>query len=152
MGTKTDPYRILDMHDWAWGLCLVAFLWLTPLGTLGGGVILATNELPQVNFIAVPQDFQLVPRDPSTNTASVRIAGMVLDPGYDVIRARVYREGALYGPDHLIALEYVNGVAPFCTRTSIVAELADYAFEVYIAQGTKSSLAWAMLLLGSSST
>ena len=125
---------------WRGGLLAgaVAWLCLLPISQQAHGVILATNGAPLVEFIAVPADLQLLPRDPATDTAALRIAGKVLEPSCTAVRVRVYRDDVLLGTEHTINLEYVNGVAAFCTRTSIVAELAKYDFDVYLDQGTNS--------------
>jgi hypothetical protein len=122
----------------AMGSTLMVCLVFAPINLIAGGSFVATTNAPQVTFISVPQDLQLYPRDPSTNLASVSIAGMVLDPGYDTVRMHIYRDGVPYGPEHVLNLEYVNGIAAFCTRTSIVAELAMYDFDLFIDQGTNA--------------
>ena len=55
--------------------------------------------------------------------------------GFSQAVVRVYRNGTQLGSDHLQALSYSGGTAPFSFTTTITAELAEYDFELLFRNG-----------------
>lgn len=82
-----------------------------------------------VSITEAPQEFQLYPRNPSTNRAEVPIAGQVLSSSYSAIRVDVYRESALV-ESLTEPLNFTIGAAAFRLTPQIPAELANYHFEI----------------------
>ncbi len=101
--------------------------------------IFAQEVGPTVVLSAFPKDLQVYPRDLSTNTALVPIAGIVETPGQDSVILNVYRDNALVGT-FTQALVYNSDGAAFSFAPEIVAELANYEFELYSKAGATEVL------------
>lgn len=99
------------------------------------GVSLAQEASPTITFTAFPKDLAVYPRDLSTNTAVVPIAGTVETPDQDEVILRVYRDGALITTLNQ-ELSYDAGGGSFSFVPEIAAELQNYNFEFFIRDGT----------------
>ena len=73
----------------------------------------AVTDSYSAAFSAYPNYLQLFPRNRTTNTATVQVAGTESAGGFSQAVLRVYRNGTQLGADHLQALSYSGGSAPF---------------------------------------
>jgi hypothetical protein len=91
-----------------------------------------TPSTCDVDFTAFPEHLQLYPRNRTTNTAIVPIAGSELVGGFTEAVLRVYRDGVQVGNDQVRPLTYTNGKAPFSFMPTITAELFSYDVELLL--------------------
>ncbi|WP_332733269.1 sialate O-acetylesterase [Flavihumibacter sp.] len=78
-----------------------------------------------------PSDYQLYPRNFSTNLAVVNIQGSYeQSSGYTELRLKRYRNGSFQGTT-TVPLLYVGGIANFSFSVDIPAELANYRFDLF---------------------
>ncbi len=94
-----------------------------------------TSSPYSVQFSAFPASLQLFPRNRTTNTAAVSVAGTEVAGGFTQAVLRVYRNGTQVGTDQVQALNYTGGSAPFSFMTTITAELAEYKIELLLRDG-----------------
>ena len=85
-----------------------------------------------VDFTAFPERLQVYPRNRTTNTATVPVAGSELMGGFSAAVLRVYRNGTQVGTDQVQTLTYSGGSAPFSFSPTIPAELAHYDIELLL--------------------
>ncbi len=107
-------------------------------------VIVATDgrpsaDSPLVAFAELPTSMQVVPRDVATNEGTIAMSGTVGSRGYDAVVVKVLREGAL-AQTARAALCSLAQPDPFALELRIPAELASYAFEIYLAAGSSETL------------
>lgn len=81
-----------------------------------------------VNFSQRPVKLKLYARD-LTDSASVPVSGMVIQPGYDSIRVMVQKDGEIY-LNQRILLEYSGDEASFAFAPRIRAGMFEYSFSV----------------------
>ena len=79
-----------------------------------------------VNFSQRPVKLKLYARD-LTDSASVPVSGMVIQPGYDSIRVMVQKDGEIY-LNQRILLEYSGDEASFAFAPRIRAGMFEYSF------------------------
>ncbi|KIC94798.1 T9SS type A sorting domain-containing protein [Flavihumibacter solisilvae] len=78
-----------------------------------------------------PKDYQLYPRNLTTNLATVRVQGTInQSSGYTQVRLKRYRDGSFQNTT-TVNLQYNNGVAAFDFTNEIPAELNNYRFSLY---------------------
>ncbi len=99
----------------------------------------AGSAWAQAQFTEGPREGQLYPRDLVTNTAAVRIAGFVDEPGYQTASLLVMQSGTVYKIE-TTNLVYVNGVADFQFEPEIDAGLHRYRFRVFLGDGLATHL------------
>ena len=106
-------------------------------------VVVATDgvpaaDAPLVTFAALPVAMQVVPRDVATNAGTVAVSGTVGSRGYDAVIVKVLREGEL-AQTARAPLCSLAPADPFALELHIPAELANYAFEIYLAAGSSET-------------
>ncbi|MEM7128051.1 MAG: sialate O-acetylesterase [Chloroflexota bacterium] len=109
---------------------------------------------PAVNFDAIPQNFQVTPRNTDTNMATLSILGSVEEPGQLMIIARLFQgesgatgagqcneanEGSAYQVRSQ-ALTYSSNRAPFTLSLSLEAALINYQLEICLQNGGGATL------------
>lgn len=94
------------------------------------------GEVTVENF---PANNQLFARDLTTNLAEVVISGEVTIGDIQTIELRIFRENVLIETlTH--TLSYVGNLAPFSFNNSLLAERANYKFELYSFNGAQYEL------------
>ena len=95
----------------------------------------------QIDFIEIPIDRQLIPRNSITNLGELKIQGEVVRERtpYDSINIRLFREDSLLQSDTRY-LTFHNGTALLDFSYFIVSELANYSIEIYGITRTSSTL------------
>ncbi len=93
-------------------------------------IFMGSGAMAQLYFISSPKDYQLYPRDISTNEATITIAGTAELGTGNAMQLRVLRNDTLYYSETQ-ELTYFNNFAEFSFQTNIQAELANYTFEIY---------------------
>ena len=81
-----------------------------------------------------PSASQVYPRNRQTGRAVVAYRGAVSSPTYDSLLLQVTRNGVAY-TNVTQALVFSNGLAAFNLSASILAELANYGFTLYLRAG-----------------
>ncbi len=109
-----------------------ALLLIDPNGTSG-------PVIGETTFSKFPKDFQLLPRNLSTNQGLAQIAGSVVGTNaYEKLRSKVYRNDVFVTQtDH--ALSYVGDQADFEIGIPIPAELYNYRVEIYGLSGSQET-------------
>ncbi len=102
-------------------------------------MILVRPKEYEVELSEFPRDRQLFSREVATGKAVVPVAGKEVFGGYDSARLEVWREGVL-AETMTEDLVYVEGEAAFSFSPEIVAELAEYRFDLYLEKGGESRL------------
>lgn len=116
----------------SFSICLFAFWLITPIAdTQAANLSLQTVD---VSFSTLPQPMQIVPRNPTTNSAVVSVSGQVTTLGQDEVLLRIYRDGSLWST-LTQPLTYSGGGASFAFGPQIPAELKNYTFEVNVRSG-----------------
>jgi hypothetical protein len=78
-----------------------------------------------------PKDYQLYPRDISSNKANIHVSGNVDESsGYTEVRLKRYRDGSLAKTIN-VPLTYNNGSASYDISDQITAELKNYKYSLY---------------------
>lgn len=96
-----------------------------------------------VNLTQFPVDRQLYPRDVSTNSAIIDIAGTINESSqYQSVKAYVYKNGQT-NEDIFASLTYSSGTANFNLQLSITAELSNHTITLVgiKADGTEITIA-----------
>lgn len=95
----------------------------------------------QIVFDNIPIDNQLIGRNTSTNLGQVIISGEAYEtiPVYDSIKIKLYRENSL---QNIFSQEliYNSGIASFNFEIDILAELANYNFNIYTTKNSNQTL------------
>ncbi|ULQ50740.1 T9SS type A sorting domain-containing protein [Flavihumibacter fluvii] len=79
-----------------------------------------------------PKDYQLYPRNLSTNKGIVNISGTLKKTsGYSAVRLKVYRDNLLLTTTNLNISYNKKGNANYSFNSEIVAELANYTFSLF---------------------
>ncbi len=94
-------------------------------------VLVRPQFLPVVAFTDKPSPLQLYPRNLSTGLATVNVNGAVTSTGSTQIAVSVNRADVAY-TNVVQSLIFSGGSAPFAIAVPILAELADYDFQVYV--------------------
>lgn len=101
--------------------------------------VVFTPLLAQVTLF--PMDYQLYPRDLSTNKATIHVTGSVpLSSGYKQVRLKRYRNGSLQKTTYITLVYDLSGNALYDIYNEITAELANYKFSLYGYNGSKEIL------------
>jgi len=93
----------------------------------------------QIVIDEFPLDKQLYARDLNTHTANVLVSGNIQSCEYQSLELQVYREGVLIDTQ-IEMLNYVNGVASFSFSYPLLAERANYRFDLFGFNGVMLSL------------
>jgi len=101
--------------------------WIT--GLLWFFVLSVAGQAAPAVFDQLPAPVQFFPRT-DQNTAPVPVSGYFQTPGYQRVALRLLRNGALSAYQRR-ELTYENGRAAFALTSTLRAELAEYAVEVY---------------------
>lgn len=101
----------------------------------GVSLYTAENEFPFTHF-PVPLQFYARGDDDS---ATVRIAATVSDPGFDSVRLDMFRDGG-YWKSLSRPLEYEGTDASFMLEPKIYARPVEFGFRVYLVSGGRDSL------------
>ncbi len=90
----------------------------------------------ETNFSKFPKDFQLIPRNLTTNQGLAQIAGSVIGSNaYEKLRSKLYRNDVfLTETDY--ELSYLGDQADFEISIPIPAELHNYRIEIYGVSGS----------------
>ncbi len=91
------------------------------------------NLAAQIYFVSFPKDMQLYPRDPVSNTATINMSGTAEIGTGNALQLRVFRDSVLIYTETQ-GLNYVNDFAGFSFEAMILAELANYTFELHAEQ------------------
>ncbi|MBK7357768.1 MAG: hypothetical protein IPI45_13515 [Saprospiraceae bacterium] len=94
---------------------------------------------PDTSFSQLPQDYQFFPRD-SNDEATIQVAGVTIQSGFDSIQLLLYREQSLLSISTQRLQFDTSGKANFLLSTKIKAELANYAIEIKLTQDANDSL------------
>ena len=86
-----------------------------------------------------PQDLQFFPRDRSTNSAEIEIAGTVLIPGFNAVEVDLLRDSILLST-YSIPLSYTADSAEFHLSLTIPAELSSYSCQLSLVASDGSRL------------
>ncbi len=99
------------------------------------------NCFSQINFNNPPKNKQLFARNLLTNLATITFSGTVINAGtpYTEIRLKVYRND-IFQTTVNQTLIYTGGIANFAFNYNILAELANYKFQVYGVNGVSEIL------------
>ncbi|MBF0431486.1 MAG: hypothetical protein HQK83_09420 [Fibrobacteria bacterium] len=97
--------------------------------------------MSQITFTSIPQNMQIYPRNPQTDSAKIVIEGTVTSKGVvsDKITVKTYRDNNLFSTLSE-DLAYTGQTAAFKLTPQIKAELAHYKIEVYTGSGTYETL------------
>jgi|GEM_PF-2476781 len=92
----------------------------------------------QATVTSFPQDWQLFPRDLSTNQAIINVTGQVTDSGNSAIFLEVTRDGQFL--INLVLNLTGSANQPFSFNFNLPAELHQYGFSLIISRGGQSTV------------
>lgn len=117
---------------------ITAFRAVITLSMIALSCISAYNQT--ANFTAFPEQYQLYPRNLSTNQAQIIVAGLMYDGNQSArLNLRIWKDGTLFQATER-TLNYSGSSASFFETITLEAGLFEYRIEAYAVFGNASIL------------